>query len=116
MPDPSRESTATEIPDWFLVRRIAVIDVASEAWAEARSATLNRPRGSTSAICLLQLSSAAVVDCRVDCMDVLNTGGPVRPVRPWSRPDSALVSGSVTLRPCDAERDHRSRSSPPGAS
>lgn len=53
--------SCAEISEWFLVRRLAVIDVASEAWAEARSATLNQPRGSTSAICLHRLARRGVI-------------------------------------------------------
>ncbi len=48
-----------EVPEWFLRRRLAVIDVSSSTWAEARSELLSR--GSTSAVCLHRLAERGVI-------------------------------------------------------
>jgi predicted transcriptional regulator of viral defense system len=48
-----------DIPDWFLRRRLAVIDLRSPAWREARQDLL--PAGYTPAVCLARLESAGRV-------------------------------------------------------
>ena len=53
--------SCTDIPDWFLRRRLAVIDVATKSWAEARSETMNQSRGSTPAVCLHRLARRGAI-------------------------------------------------------
>lgn len=53
--------SCTEIPDWFLRRRLAVIDVASNAWAEARAEALPQSRESTTAVCLHRLAKRGAI-------------------------------------------------------
>jgi predicted transcriptional regulator of viral defense system len=50
-----------EIPDWFLLRRHAVIDVASKEWANAQAEVLAQSRGSTAAVCLHRLAKRGAI-------------------------------------------------------
>jgi predicted transcriptional regulator of viral defense system len=50
-----------EIPNWFLRRRLAVIDVASKEWANAQADVLAQSRGSTAAVCLHRLAKRGAI-------------------------------------------------------
>ncbi|MDQ3127895.1 MAG: hypothetical protein M3Q66_05475 [Chloroflexota bacterium] len=53
--------SCSKIPDWFLRRRLAVIDVASNTWAEARAEALPDTRESTPNVCLHRLAKRGTI-------------------------------------------------------
>ena len=49
----------SELPDWYLQRRLAVIDLQSKSWRKARTEVL--PRGYAPAVCMARLARAGRV-------------------------------------------------------